>query len=160
MFRAPLAACPATRATAILPPRAIPSIVRFSSATSQATTTTTTTTQEEQATTTITRNLPPTPETTQSRTRPYLINLSASNNYPVYPKTKAAGQSKFTLIKHVEGDKRAFIQDLCEGTGLSREDIVLQPVTGHVQIKVRASASGRRTSVSCSIRGSSERVEY
>ncbi|KAL2753224.1 hypothetical protein ACRALDRAFT_212689 [Sodiomyces alcalophilus JCM 7366] len=132
LIRAPLSARHATTA-AILPSRVIlPSIVRLSSTSS---TTSPATTQEDQATATITRNSSSTPTTPQPRTRPYLINLSASNNYPVYPRTKSAGQSRFTLIKHVEGDKRAFIQDLCEGTGLSRDDVVLQPITGHVQVK-------------------------
>ncbi|ROT38404.1 hypothetical protein SODALDRAFT_323887 [Sodiomyces alkalinus F11] len=131
-----------TTITTLLPSRAtLPSIVRLSSTTSTPSPATTTaqedpsTTTTTSTTTTITRNPPSTPTPAPSHTRPYLINLSASNNYPVYPRTKAAGQSKFTVIKHVEGDKRAFVQDLCEETGLSRDHVVLQPVTGHVQVK-------------------------
>ncbi|KAM0321947.1 hypothetical protein ACHAQA_009844 [Verticillium albo-atrum] len=81
---------------------------------------------------TITRNVPETPK---SSTRAYLIDLTPSKNYPVYPRTKSAGQSKFTVIKRIEGDKRAFAQDLAEATGLPREDITISPVTNHVQIK-------------------------
>lgn len=119
----------------------IPSTIRLSS----------TSTQSPTTSTTITRNDPPASSSQKPLTsRPYLINLTPSNNYPVYPRTKAAGQSKFTLIKHVDGDKRAFIQDLVEGTGIPRENVVLQPVTGHVQVKVclsnpvsHSKASGR-----------------
>lgn len=104
----------------------IPSTVRLSS----------TSAQSPATSTTITRNDPPASSSQKPLTsRPYLINLTPSNNYPVYPRTKAAGQSKFTLIKHIDGDKRAFIQDLVEGTGIPRENVVLQPVTGHVQVK-------------------------
>ncbi|KAH7361803.1 hypothetical protein B0T11DRAFT_279630 [Plectosphaerella cucumerina] len=103
---------------------AIPSTIRFSS----------TTPSPSAPETTITRNTSPvTPNAASSRR--YAVGLSSSNNYPIYAVSKAAGQSKFTIIKRVEGDKQAFIQDLVEATGIPREEIVLQPVTGHIQFK-------------------------
>lgn len=86
--------------------------------------------------TTITRNASPVTSPPAPSHR-YAVGLSISNNWPVYTVTKAAGQSKFTVIKRVEGDKKAFVQDLVEATGIPREEVILQPVTGHVQVKVR-----------------------
>ncbi|CRK26027.1 hypothetical protein BN1708_004089 [Verticillium longisporum] len=77
-------------------------------------------------------------ETTIPPSKPmtaYLVDLTPSKNYPVYPRTKSAGQSKFTVIKRIAGDKRSFAQDLANATGLPREDITISPVTNHVQIK-------------------------
>ncbi|KAM0281141.1 hypothetical protein ACHAQH_003720 [Verticillium albo-atrum] len=87
---------------------------------------------EPTTTSTIARNAS---ESVKPSTRAYLIDLTPSNNYPVYPRTKSAGQSKFTVIKRIAGDKRAFAQDLASATGLPREDITISPVTNHVQIK-------------------------
>ncbi|KAH6668126.1 hypothetical protein F5X68DRAFT_53341 [Plectosphaerella plurivora] len=102
----------------------VPSAIRFSS----------TTPASSAPETTIIRNASPvtTPPTASRR---YAVGLTSSNNYPVYNVTKAAGQSKFTIIKRVDGDKQAFIQDLVDATGIPREEIVLQPVTGHIQFK-------------------------
>ncbi|KAK1976260.1 hypothetical protein LZ30DRAFT_693012 [Colletotrichum cereale] len=67
--------------------------------------------------------------------RPYLIGLTAGNQYPVYARTKAAGSSKFTLVKKIEGNKKAFAQDLAREAGFPADEVKLNPVTGHVQIK-------------------------
>ncbi|TQN71750.1 54S ribosomal protein img2 [Colletotrichum shisoi] len=67
--------------------------------------------------------------------RPYVIGLTAGNQFPVYPSTKAAGSSKFTVVKKIEGNKKAFAQDLAREAGFPAEDVKLNPVTGHVQIK-------------------------
>ncbi|CRK44101.1 54S ribosomal protein img2 like [Verticillium longisporum] len=74
-------------------------------------------------------------ESAKPSERAYLVDLTPSKNYPVYPRTKSAGQSKFTVIKRIAGDKRSFAQDLANATGLPREDITISPVTNHVQIK-------------------------
>ncbi|WYZ43185.1 hypothetical protein EsH8_VI_000884 [Colletotrichum jinshuiense] len=68
-------------------------------------------------------------------TRPYVIGLTASNQYPVYARTKAAGQSKFTIVKKIEGNKKAFAEDLAREAGFPSEEVKLNPVTGHVQLK-------------------------
>ncbi|KAJ0160927.1 hypothetical protein CTA2_7068 [Colletotrichum tanaceti] len=67
--------------------------------------------------------------------RPYVIGLTAGNQFPVYPSTKAAGSSKFTVVKKIEGNKKAFAQDLAREAGFPAEEVKLNPVTGHVQIK-------------------------
>ncbi|EFQ35665.1 hypothetical protein CGRA01v4_09849 [Colletotrichum graminicola] len=102
-----------TRTSAFLPS------IRFSStdtAAASASSTTTTTTQTPAA-------------------RPYVIGLTAGNQYPVYARTKAAGSSKFTLVKKIEGNKKAFAQDLAREAGFPADEVKLNPVTGHVQIK-------------------------
>ncbi|KDN63982.1 hypothetical protein CSUB01_04201 [Colletotrichum sublineola] len=96
----------------------LPSIRRLSSTDAAASATTTTTTQTAPAT-----------------ARPYLIGLTAGNQYPVYPRTKAAGSSKFTFVKKIEGNKRAFVQDLAREAGFPADEVKLNPVTGHVQVK-------------------------
>ncbi|GJC90098.1 54S ribosomal protein img2, mitochondrial [Colletotrichum liriopes] len=67
--------------------------------------------------------------------RPYVIGLTAGNQYPVYARTKAAGSSKFTIVKKIEGNKKAFAQDLAREAGFPSEEVKLNPVTGHVQVK-------------------------
>ncbi|KAK2027304.1 hypothetical protein LX32DRAFT_640987 [Colletotrichum zoysiae] len=67
--------------------------------------------------------------------RPYLVGLTAGNQYPVYGRTKAAGSSKFTVVKKVEGNRKAFAQDLAREAGFPADEVKLNPVTGHVQIK-------------------------
>ncbi|KAK1579996.1 uncharacterized protein LY79DRAFT_563013 [Colletotrichum navitas] len=73
--------------------------------------------------------------TQTSAARPYIIGLTAGNQYPVYARTKAAGSSKFTLVKKIEGNKKAFAQDLSREAGFPADEVKLNPVTGHVQIK-------------------------
>lgn len=103
-----------TRSSALSPS------IRFSSTTTQA------------SDSTIIRNAP---VATTPTSKSYAIELTPSEKLPVYPKTKAAGQSKFTIVKRVRGDKRAFIQDLMEGLSIPKDEISLQPVTGHIQVK-------------------------
>ncbi|KAL2875044.1 54S ribosomal protein img2, mitochondrial [Colletotrichum sp. CLE4] len=103
--------------TSLLTPRTsafLPSI-RFSSTSSAAKTTTTT---------------PP-----KTTARPYVISLTPSNQFPVYARTKAAGSSKFTIVKKIEGNKKAFAQDLAREAGFAEEEVKLNPITGHVQVK-------------------------
>ncbi|OHF02002.1 hypothetical protein CORC01_02581 [Colletotrichum orchidophilum] len=110
---------PQLQLTSLLTPRTsafLPSI-RFSSTSAAATAETTTT--------------PP----TRTTARPYLISPTPSNHFPVYARTKAAGSSKFTIIKKIEGNKKAFAQDLAREAGFAEDDIKLNPVTGQVQIK-------------------------
>ncbi|GKT50636.1 54S ribosomal protein img2, mitochondrial [Colletotrichum spaethianum] len=72
---------------------------------------------------------------TSTTPRPYVIGLTAGNQYPVYARTKAAGSSKFTIVKKIEGNKKAFAQDLAREAGFPSEEVKLNPVTGHVQVK-------------------------
>ncbi|KAK1499418.1 hypothetical protein CCUS01_00142 [Colletotrichum cuscutae] len=103
--------------TSLLTPRTtafLPSI-RFSSTTAAAETTTTSS-----------------PNTTA---RPYVVSLTPSNQFPVYARTKAAGSSKFTIVKKIEGNKKAFAQDLAREAGFAEAEVKLNPITGHVQVK-------------------------
>lgn len=129
-MRSALTKALAARPAATLARSSILSSVRFSS-----------TTTEASAETTITRNAPAAP-TQPTSTKGYVISRTPSDNLPVYPKTRAAGQSKFTIVKRVQGDKQAFVKDLVEGLGIPREEVVLQPLTGIVQIKVGHSRGG------------------
>ncbi|KAK1461595.1 hypothetical protein CMEL01_14549 [Colletotrichum melonis] len=97
-----------SRTTAFLPS------IRFSSTTAAETTTTSS------------------PNTTA---RPYVVSLTPSNQFPVYARTKAAGSSKFTIVKKIEGNKKAFAQDLAREAGFAEAEVKLNPITGHVQVK-------------------------
>ncbi|KAK2056054.1 hypothetical protein LY76DRAFT_595504 [Colletotrichum caudatum] len=111
-----------TRTPAFLPSIRLSSTdaVAAAAAPSASTTTTTTTTAT----------------TTQApAARPYLVGLTAGNQYPVYGRTKAAGSSKFTVVKKVEGNRKAFARDLAREAGFPADEVKLNPVTGHVQIK-------------------------
>ncbi|KAJ0299718.1 hypothetical protein COL5a_005077 [Colletotrichum fioriniae] len=67
--------------------------------------------------------------------RPYVVSLTPSNQFPVYARTKAAGSSKFTIVKKIEGNKKAFAQDLAREAGFAEAEVKLNPITGHVQVK-------------------------
>ncbi|KAH0434518.1 mitochondrial large ribosomal subunit l49 [Colletotrichum kahawae] len=67
--------------------------------------------------------------------KPYLVNLTASNSYPVYRDDKAAGSSKRTVIKKIEGNRKALITDVSAAIKVPKENFRINPVTQHVEIK-------------------------
>ncbi|KAL0765140.1 hypothetical protein CaCOL14_012399 [Colletotrichum acutatum] len=76
-----------------------------------------------------------TTSSTKTTTRPYVVSLTPSNQFPVYARTKAAGSSKFTIVKKIEGNKKAFAQDLAREAGFAEAEVKLNPITGQVQVK-------------------------
>lgn len=86
--------------------------------------------------------IPPTVRFSSTATpvsKPYLISLTASNSFPVYRDDKAAGSSKRTVIKKIEGDRKALITDVSAALKVPKENFRINPVTQHVEIKVRDS---------------------
>lgn len=68
---------------------------------------------------------------------PYSIGLTVSNSYPVYNTSKAAGSTKLTVVKKVEGDARGLVADLVRGLKFPQEEVKINPRTKHVLVKVR-----------------------
>nr|XP_036582117.1 54S ribosomal protein img2, mitochondrial [Colletotrichum truncatum]KAF6790777.1 54S ribosomal protein img2, mitochondrial [Colletotrichum truncatum] len=77
------------------------------------------------------------PATETSKTRSYTVGLTNSNSYPVYKHDKAAGSSKFTIVKKIEGNNKALVQDLVQELGVPKENVKINPVTKHIEIKAR-----------------------
>ncbi|KAL0936909.1 mitochondrial 54S ribosomal protein mL49 [Colletotrichum truncatum] len=75
------------------------------------------------------------PATETSKTRSYTVGLTNSNSYPVYKHDKAAGSSKFTIVKKIEGNNKALVQDLVQELGVPKENVKINPVTKHIEIK-------------------------
>ncbi|KAF6807792.1 mitochondrial large ribosomal subunit l49 [Colletotrichum musicola] len=66
---------------------------------------------------------------------PYSIGLTVSNSYPVYNTCKAAGSTKITVVKKVEGDARGLVSDLVRGLKFPQEEVKINPRTKHVVVK-------------------------
>ncbi|KAF6808598.1 hypothetical protein CSOJ01_07453 [Colletotrichum sojae] len=73
--------------------------------------------------------------TTSSATARYSIGLTVGNSYPVYNTSKAAGSTKITVVKKVEGDPRGLVSDLVRGLKFPQEEVKINPRTKHVVVK-------------------------
>ncbi|KAI0404124.1 mitochondrial large subunit ribosomal protein-domain-containing protein [Xylaria palmicola] len=71
-----------------------------------------------------------------ARRLPYYVSRNNLNNYAVYQKTKAGGSKKFTILKYVQGDLEAIRADLGAALAASHSDVVVNPVTKHIHVKV------------------------
>lgn len=66
----------------------------------------------------------------------YLVSRTRSNRLPVYLRTQAGGSKITTLIRRVEGDPLALRDEVKGLVGMEGRDVVVNPTTGHVVIKV------------------------
>lgn len=85
-----------------------------------------------------TLTIPAPPQATASAT-PYIVSRTRSNRLPVYLRTQAGGSKISTLIRRVEGDPLALRDEVRGVVGLEGKDVVVNPTTGHVVIKVGSS---------------------
>lgn len=67
---------------------------------------------------------------------PWGLGLTVSHGFAVYNRTKAAGSTKFTVVKKIEGDARGLVTDLVKGMRFPQEDVKINPRTKHVHVKV------------------------
>ena len=67
---------------------------------------------------------------------PYLVSRTKSNRLPVYLRIQAGGSKRTTLIRRIDGDALALKADVQEALGVDKADVSLNPVTGHVVVKV------------------------
>ena len=68
------------------------------------------------------------------------VARTPSNQLPVYQDSKRGGNLHQTLIRKISGDARALREDIREHLGLQDKDVVVNPVTGHVVVKVGLSS--------------------
>lgn len=68
------------------------------------------------------------------------VGRTSSNQLPVYQDSKRGGNLHQTLIRKISGDARVLREDIREHLGLQEKDVVVNPVTGHVVVKVSLSS--------------------
>ncbi|TDZ13911.1 54S ribosomal protein IMG2 [Colletotrichum sidae] len=77
----------------------------------------------------------PTTTTVPLKRREYSIGLTTSNQYPVYLRYKGGRQHQNTIIRKIEGDRRALRNDLSRELSLPLEDIKINPRSQAILVK-------------------------
>lgn len=80
----------------------------------------------------------PTTSTQAPRQLTYLVGRTASNNVSVYNDKRSGGTRKETTIKKIQGNAQDLKKDLINELKFKKDDVNVNPVTGHVKIKVRS----------------------
>ncbi|CAP61881.1 uncharacterized protein PODANS_5_2180 [Podospora anserina S mat+] len=75
------------------------------------------------------------PRQSQKTYFPFALGRSRTNNYSVYQDAKRGGNFKLTIIKKIEGNRIAFKQELAKALNLSPNDIKVNSLTGHVEVR-------------------------
>lgn len=78
----------------------------------------------------------PAPAPAQPRQLSYLVERTASRNLSVYNDTRSGGSKKETVIKKIVGDIHALKSEITSELGFPRDTVKINPVTGHIKIKV------------------------
>ncbi|KAG6353379.1 hypothetical protein INS49_007459 [Diaporthe citri] len=65
----------------------------------------------------------------------YLVERTPTKNLSVYNDARAGGTKKQTVVKKIVGDARALRDEIVEELQFPRDDVKINPVTGHVKIK-------------------------
>lgn len=68
----------------------------------------------------------------------YLVERTPSKHLSVYNDARAGGTKKQTVVKKIVGDARALRDELAEELHFPVDDVKINPVTGHIKIKVRS----------------------
>lgn len=71
-----------------------------------------------------------------SRTKPYTVLRTPSNNLPVYQRRKRGGNLLETKVQKIQGDVNTLRTELQEALGMAEKDVVVNPVTKAILIKV------------------------
>lgn len=72
----------------------------------------------------------------QPRQLTYLVERTPSKNFSVYNDARAGGTKKQTVVKKIVGDARALKDEIAEELHFPKDDVTINPVTGHIKIKV------------------------
>ncbi|KAK2596344.1 hypothetical protein N8I77_013240 [Diaporthe amygdali] len=72
---------------------------------------------------------------TQPRQLSYLVERTPSKNLSVYNDARAGGTKKQTVVKKIVGDARALRDEIAEELKFPKDDVKINPVTGHIKIK-------------------------
>lgn len=73
---------------------------------------------------------------TRQKQLSYLVERTPSRNLSVYNDARAGGTKKQTVIKKIVGDARALRDEIAEELQFPKDDVKINPVTGHIKIKV------------------------
>ncbi|OBS21865.1 hypothetical protein FPOA_08201 [Fusarium poae] len=65
----------------------------------------------------------------------YIIKRTPYTQLPVYRKWMSGGNRCIVIIKKVKGDQLKMVKDLSEDLQIKAEDIRINPVTQHIEIK-------------------------
>lgn len=79
----------------------------------------------------------PATSTKAPRQLTYAVGRTASNNVSVYNDRRSGGTRKETTIKKIQGNAQDLKKDLINEMKFKKDDVNVNPVTGHVKIKVR-----------------------
>lgn len=80
---------------------------------------------------------PPTITPEDLQTRAYAVRRTPFGQLPVYRNWKSGGTQKLVLVKKINGDKQLLAREFTEKLGIAKERVVINPTTGHIQLKVR-----------------------
>lgn len=67
---------------------------------------------------------------------PYFVRRTPYSQLAIYRKFASGGTRIIILIKKVDGDRRKFVTDITEALKLEKDDVRLNPITQHIEIKV------------------------
>lgn len=67
----------------------------------------------------------------------YRVGRTASNNLAVYDSAKSGGTNKFTQVKKISGNAQDLKKDVIAELGFKKDEVAVNPVTGHLIIKVK-----------------------
>ncbi|RGP80001.1 mitochondrial large ribosomal subunit l49 [Fusarium longipes] len=65
----------------------------------------------------------------------YIIQRTPSSQIPVYRKWMSGGNRCIVIIKKVKGDRPKLVKDLSKDLEIKTDDIRINPVTQHIEIK-------------------------
>lgn len=65
------------------------------------------------------------------------MERTASNNVSTYNETRSGGTRKETVIKKIVGNVQDLKKDIVAELKFKKDDVNINPVTGHIKIKVR-----------------------
>jgi large subunit ribosomal protein L49 len=77
-----------------------------------------------------------TPTAKTNRRLPYLVSRTPSKNLPIYQDCKRGGNFKVTHLKKVAGNAQLLKLGLAAELSLKPDQIRVNPVTGHIEIRV------------------------
>lgn len=83
----------------------------------------------------------PATSTRAPRQLTYNVGRTASNNVSVYNDKRSGGTRKETTIKKIQGNAQDLKKDLINELQFKKDDVNVNPVTGHVKIKVRCNGT-------------------
>ncbi|CAN8105303.1 unnamed protein product [Discula destructiva] len=65
----------------------------------------------------------------------YAVERTASDHLPVFDEVKSGGTRKYTVIRKVTGDAQSLKKDIIAELRFKKDDVNVNPVTGHVAVK-------------------------